>query len=242
MGGEIPGPSIAQGYEQPCRPPGRHVDETVLALEMRLQHHRSTFLPETTPARPGMITSALAAVRRASPVVASRLWHAASPAAARRLVPAAAHQLYPGSAGTPRTTATTTPPDSTDNRKVMIFANYTVYKTKGACTVQVIKPTWGKTSTGQGLTVTRDGTLLLEFANAKGEKEYDWDAKEVRGAPGRRILPSAWHASRHGRCLTNRLETPLGMSWCDLGGELAGPSTHPRSASPSFALSDSRSH
>lgn len=203
---------------------------------MRLQLHRSTFLPETTPARPAMITSALAAVRRASPVVAGRLWHAAIPVAAQRLVPAAAHQLHPGSAGKPRSNTTTPPSEGPDSRRVMIFANYTIYKTKGACTVQVIKPTWGKTSTGQGLSVTRDGTLLLEFANAKGEKEYDWDAKEVWRGPGSRILSLAWHAPRNCRCLTDALELCPGMGPAagGRGGEVAGRDTGPWPPLPSF--------
>ncbi|KAK2078294.1 hypothetical protein QBZ16_004163 [Prototheca wickerhamii] len=68
--------------------------------------------------------------------------------------------------------------DSPDPRKVIIFADYTVYKSKGVVSVKAIRPTWGKTGTGSGITVTRQGTLLLEFANARGERDYDWEKKE----------------------------------------------------------------
>lgn len=46
-------------------------------------------------------------------------------------------------------------------------------------TVKVIKPTWERTSTGNGLKIARVGSLLLEFANSKGEREYDWENKET---------------------------------------------------------------
>jgi hypothetical protein len=43
----------------------------------------------------------------------------------------------------------------------------------------VIKPTWERTATGSGLKIARDGTVLLEFANARGERDYDWEGKEA---------------------------------------------------------------
>jgi len=58
-----------------------------------------------------------------------------------------------------------------------MFADYTVYKSKGAMGVKVIRPTWERVPTGSGLKIAREGTLLLEFAHAKGEREYDWEGK-----------------------------------------------------------------
>jgi hypothetical protein len=58
-------------------------------------------------------------------------------------------------------------------------ADFTVYKGRGAMTIKLIKPTWERVPTGSGLKVARDGTLLLEFAASRGEREYDWDSKET---------------------------------------------------------------
>ena len=45
--------------------------------------------------------------------------------------------------------------------------------------VKVIKPTWERVATGSGLKIARDGTIFLEFANSRGEREYDWEGKAV---------------------------------------------------------------
>lgn len=45
--------------------------------------------------------------------------------------------------------------------------------------LKVIKPTWERVGTGSGLKIARDGTILLEFANARGERDYDWEGKET---------------------------------------------------------------
>lgn len=45
--------------------------------------------------------------------------------------------------------------------------------------LKVIKPTWERVPTGSGLKIARDGTILLEFANARGERDYDWEGKET---------------------------------------------------------------
>ena len=50
----------------------------------------------------------------------------------------------------------------------LLITDYTVYKGRGAMTVKVIKPTWERTTTGNGLKIARVGSLLLEFANSKG--------------------------------------------------------------------------
>lgn len=44
---------------------------------------------------------------------------------------------------------------------------------------KVIKPTWAAVPSKSGINVVREGTLLLEFANAVGDKNYDWEAKKV---------------------------------------------------------------
>lgn len=44
--------------------------------------------------------------------------------------------------------------------------------------IKVIKPTWE--SIGSGLKISREGTLLLEFAASVGPQQYDWTKKEVR--------------------------------------------------------------
>jgi Whirly transcription factor len=60
-------------------------------------------------------------------------------------------------------------------------ADYTVYKSKGAISFKVIRPTWERVPTGSGMKVSRDGTLLLEFASSRGERDYGWDEKESFG-------------------------------------------------------------
>ena len=47
--------------------------------------------------------------------------------------------------------------------------------------MKVIKPTWVKAGTGSSISVGREGTVLLEFANSQGEKNYDWENKGVSG-------------------------------------------------------------
>jgi hypothetical protein len=51
---------------------------------------------------------------------------------------------------------------------------------RGALSIKVIKPTWERAG-AESLRLGRAGTLLLEFANSKGEREYDWERKEVFG-------------------------------------------------------------
>lgn len=52
---------------------------------------------------------------------------------------------------------------------------------KGAVAVKVIKPTWVRVSSGSGISLAREGTVLLEFATAVGERTYDWNNKGVSG-------------------------------------------------------------
>ena len=61
--------------------------------------------------------------------------------------------------------------------KVNVYTAFTVYKGRGAMSLKVIKPTWERISTGSGIRVSREGTVLLEFAQGKGDRVYDWDGK-----------------------------------------------------------------
>ncbi|KAL6779537.1 hypothetical protein ACKKBG_A12675 [Auxenochlorella protothecoides x Auxenochlorella symbiontica] len=126
-----------------------------------------------------MISSALAAARSSAGTRFRHAFQTTCQASGFRQAGAAAYQsaaYSPPSGSRPFVSRPTN--DAPDPRKVIIFTNYTVYKSKAAFSVKVIKPTWGRTGTGSGITVTRDGTLLFEFANARGERDYDWEKKE----------------------------------------------------------------
>eukprot|EP00887_Chlorella_sp_A99_P007722 scaffold20.g7722.t1 len=60
--------------------------------------------------------------------------------------------------------------------RVPVYTAYTVYKGKSAMSVKMIPPRWEKVASGLG--VSQEGKLLLEFANARAEREYDWQSKE----------------------------------------------------------------
>ena len=68
-----------------------------------------------------------------------------------------------------------------DSGPVNIYTSFTVYKGKGAVSLKLIKPTWEQTSNGGAIRVERAGTVLLEFAAASGERQYDWENKGVIG-------------------------------------------------------------
>ena len=51
---------------------------------------------------------------------------------------------------------------------------------KAAMSLKVIKPTWEHV--GSGLKIRKEGTVLLEFANAVSQQQYDWANKQVGGA------------------------------------------------------------
>ena len=68
-------------------------------------------------------------------------------------------------------------PDEGMINKINVYTAYTVYKGRGAMSLKVIKPTWERISTGSGIRVSREGTVLLEFAQGKGDRVYDWDGK-----------------------------------------------------------------
>lgn len=74
------------------------------------------------------------------------------------------------------TSGPSTPEDTLLN-KINIYTAYTVYKGRGAMSLKLIKPTWERISTGSGIRVSREGTVLLEFAQSQGDRVYNWDMK-----------------------------------------------------------------
>ena len=70
------------------------------------------------------------------------------------------------------------------------FAHYVIYKGKGALQLTPIPSTFtaaGGAGSAGGQAVDRVGAVLLEFAPSKGDKVYDWQARESApaGAGGR---------------------------------------------------------
>jgi len=65
------------------------------------------------------------------------------------------------------------PHDSNTDVAPITFASYVVYKGKGAVTVKAIAPTFA-TLSNKARNVGREGGLLLEFAQASGQREYNW--------------------------------------------------------------------
>lgn len=71
--------------------------------------------------------------------------------------------------------------DAAQSDRVNVFTAYVVYKRQSALSMKVIRPRWepvNSASGGNGMRPEREGTIFLEFANARGEREYDWAAKE----------------------------------------------------------------
>ncbi|CAI5994276.1 unnamed protein product [Closterium sp. NIES-64] len=58
-----------------------------------------------------------------------------------------------------------------------VFVDHTVYKGKGALSFVPIAPKFRVTQTG-AYALTREGSVLLNFANAIGTRKYDWDNKQ----------------------------------------------------------------
>ncbi|KAL4441252.1 hypothetical protein ABPG77_011489 [Micractinium sp. CCAP 211/92] len=69
--------------------------------------------------------------------------------------------------------------DDDSKARVNVYSDYTIYKGKAAMTLKVIRPTWERV--GSGLAISREGTVLLEFANALGPQKYDWEQKATFG-------------------------------------------------------------
>jgi len=77
----------------------------------------------------------------------------------------------------PYSSSSQSPSQQSDLAKINVYTAYTVYKGRGAMSMKLIKPTWERISTGSGIRVSREGTVLLEFAQTKGDRVYDWETK-----------------------------------------------------------------
>lgn len=69
--------------------------------------------------------------------------------------------------------------DADFNRVPAVYTAYTVYKSKGAVSFKIIKPTWDRAASG--IRLSREGTMLLEFATGSGDRSYAWGSKGTFG-------------------------------------------------------------
>ena len=69
--------------------------------------------------------------------------------------------------------------DADVNRVPAVYTAYTVYKSKGAVSFKIIKPTWDRAASG--IRLSREGTMLLEFATGSGDRSYAWGSKGTFG-------------------------------------------------------------
>lgn len=81
----------------------------------------------------------------------------------------------------PRAFSTDTGTGAEMNRIPAVYTAYTVYKAKGAVSFKIIKPTWERTASG--IRLSREGTMLLEFATGSGagDRSYAWGSKGTFG-------------------------------------------------------------
>ena len=80
----------------------------------------------------------------------------------------------------PRAFSTGPTVNDTDlNRVPAVYTAYTVYKSKGAVSFKIIKPTWDRAASG--IRLSREGTMLLEFATGSGDRSYAWGSKGTFG-------------------------------------------------------------
>lgn len=80
----------------------------------------------------------------------------------------------------PRAFSTGPTANDTDATRVpAVYTAYTVYKSKGAVSFKIIKPTWERTAVG--IRLKREGTMLLEFATGSGDRSYAWGSKGTFG-------------------------------------------------------------
>ncbi|XVF63488.1 hypothetical protein PTKIN_Ptkin09bG0090600 [Pterospermum kingtungense] len=65
------------------------------------------------------------------------------------------------------------------NPSARVFAPYTVYKGKAALSVSPLLPTFSKIdSASASLRVDRQGSMMLTFWPAVGERKYDWEKRQ----------------------------------------------------------------
>ena len=83
------------------------------------------------------------------------------------------------------------------------FARLSVYKGKAALQLSCIPPTWSTVGEKVGMTVSREGAILFEFANVAqgsgpqsgyGDRSYDWENKltfALKGVEAANLLDAA---------------------------------------------------
>eukprot|EP00252_Welwitschia_mirabilis_P025580 TRINITY_DN805_c0_g1_i2.p1 TRINITY_DN805_c0_g1~~TRINITY_DN805_c0_g1_i2.p1 ORF type:complete len:291 (-),score=48.42 TRINITY_DN805_c0_g1_i2:191-1063(-) len=59
-----------------------------------------------------------------------------------------------------------------------VFVSYKFYKGKAALQINPVLPEFSKLKSG-AMTLSREGTFFLTFANATGPKQYDWSRKQI---------------------------------------------------------------
>eukprot|EP00242_Pyramimonas_sp_CCMP2087_P016364 CAMPEP_0198199214 /NCGR_PEP_ID=MMETSP1445-20131203/2541_1 /TAXON_ID=36898 /ORGANISM="Pyramimonas sp., Strain CCMP2087" /LENGTH=276 /DNA_ID=CAMNT_0043868983 /DNA_START=131 /DNA_END=961 /DNA_ORIENTATION=+ len=64
-------------------------------------------------------------------------------------------------------------PSPNKSQEPRVFVHFAVYKKRSAMQVSIVKPTFRQQGPS-GLVMERAGGLMLEFANAVGERQYDW--------------------------------------------------------------------
>jgi hypothetical protein len=65
---------------------------------------------------------------------------------------------------------------TTEDREPITFASYVIYKGKGAVSIKAIPPTFAPAG-NSGLSVSREGGILFEFASSISQRQYDWQKK-----------------------------------------------------------------
>jgi hypothetical protein len=66
--------------------------------------------------------------------------------------------------------------ENSGDREIRTYAEYGVFKGKGAMKVKIVAPTFQMIGP-YSRTISREGGLLLEFAKTIGTREYDWNNK-----------------------------------------------------------------
>lgn len=80
----------------------------------------------------------------------------------------------------------TEPPPTSAPFKPRVFADYSIYKGKGALSLKAIKPEWKETATAD-VGINRAGSMFFEFAPSDqsgaqsgfGERRYEWGKKQT---------------------------------------------------------------
>ncbi|EFJ15931.1 hypothetical protein SELMODRAFT_84708 [Selaginella moellendorffii] len=65
-----------------------------------------------------------------------------------------------------------------ETRPRRVFADHVFYKGKCALNMRLIKPTFKISDSGDAI-LSREGTVMLEFAPSISQRQYDWGKKQV---------------------------------------------------------------